>query len=51
LSIGQQLHERTPEKSSSGVAKKLHVLRGADHNDILDLHGRFIRDQMAMVIR
>ena len=49
--LAQQLHELAPATASGGKARSLHILPGAGHNDILYLHGRTIRDEMAKFIR
>lgn len=51
LPFGMRLYELVHAKSSGGIAKEFHLLRGAGHNDILDRYGRFIRDEMAALIR
>ena len=51
LPMAEKLHKLAPEKSLNGKAKQLLVLPGAGHNDLLYLHGRTIRDQMADFIR
>ncbi len=51
LPCARRLHELTPAKSSGGIAREFQLLRGAGHNDILDRYGRFIRDEMAAMIR
>ena len=50
LPFGRRLYELVHAKSSGGIAKEFHLLRGAGHNDILDRYGRFIRDEMAALM-
>lgn len=51
LLLARRLQEFTPANSSGGIPKEFHLLHGAGHNDILDRYGRFIRDEMAAMIR
>ncbi len=51
LSLAQKLHGLAPEMSASGKRKVMHILPGADHNNLLQLHGRTMRDHMAAFIR
>ncbi len=39
LPLAQRLHQVTPEKSKSGVAKQFFFFRGTGHNDMLDRNG------------
>lgn len=43
LSLAQRLHQVTPEKSKSGVAKQFFVFRGTSHNDVLDRNGNDVQ--------
>lgn len=51
LSMGQTLHDLAPKAALSGVPKQMIVLDGAGHNNILQLHGRTVRDHMEKFIR
>lgn len=43
LSLAQRLHQVTPQKSKSGVAKQFFIFRGTGHNDVLDRNGNDIQ--------
>lgn len=51
IRLAQQLHQLAPATATGGKARALHILPGTGHNDILYLHGRTIRDEMAKFIR
>lgn len=44
LSLAQRLHQVTPEKSKSGVAKQFFIFRGTGHNDVLDRNGNDLQN-------
>jgi pimeloyl-ACP methyl ester carboxylesterase len=46
LRLAQRLHEVTPAKSKSGVAKNLVLFRGTGHNDLMDRNGKDLREEI-----
>ena len=51
LSMGQKLHRLAPAMSTSGRPKQMYVMAEASHNDLLQMHGKVMRDRIAEFIR
>lgn len=51
LSLGEKLFRVAPQESTSGVEKRLVILKGAGHNDVLDMGKGAMRSAMSSFLR